>query len=98
MRKLYILISLFAAVSMYAGNNTTTMTQIMNRTEEIVKYIEDGMNFEIVRMEFDILRTYKTTTRYLSNGWTYMIVAFGDFRFKDIDIKVIGRMMTIGKK
>ncbi len=101
MKKLFIFIYLSATVSMYAGNNTTTMTPIMNRAEEIVKYIEDDMNLEIVRMEYDILRTSKATTRYLSHGWTYMIVAFGDFRFKDIDVKVYrkddGNWQEIGK-
>lgn len=60
----------------------------MSRAADIVRYVEDEMDMEVVRMEYDILRTTKTTTRILSSGWTYAIIAFGDYRFKDIDVKV----------
>ena len=30
----------------------------------------------------------KSTIRTLSSDWEYAIVAFGDYRFKDIDVKV----------
>ena len=88
MRKCILFILLAMTCNMYSGNYTTTMSPIMSKGEEIVKYIENELNMEVVRMEYDILRTTKTTTRILSQGWTYAIVAFGDFRFRDIDIKV----------
>lgn len=88
MRKCILLILLAMSCNMFSGNYTTTMSPIMSKGEEIVRYIENELNMEVVRMEYDILRTTKTTTRILSQGWTYTIVAFGDFRFRDIDIKV----------
>ena len=71
-----------------AGNSETSMVSIMDKTERLVNYLEQDMDLEIVRMEFDILRTTKKTYRKLSAGWTYVICAFGDHRFKDIDVKV----------
>ena len=88
MRKKIILILLVAASNILAGDYSTTMSPIMSKGEDLVRYIEDELKMEIVRMEYDILRNTKTTTRVLSQGWTYTIVAFGDFRFKDIDVKV----------
>lgn len=77
-----------SVVTAFAGNSSTSMSPIMSRATEIVRYVEDEMNMEVVRQEYDILRTTKTTTRILDSGWTYAIIAFGDYRFKDIDVKV----------
>lgn len=90
MKRVFSLLALLSAsyLSLFAGGSSTTMSPIMSRATDIVRYVEDEMNMEVVRMEYDILRTTKTTTRVLSSGWTYMIVAFGDYRFKDIDVKV----------
>ncbi len=65
----------------------TSMEPILARAEPLVKKIEDKEN-EIVRMEYDVIFDTKSTTRTLYNGWTYGIVAFGDYRIKDIDIAV----------
>lgn len=86
-----LLALLLVAVGAMAGNSETSMVPIMRDAEKIVSVLEDQHDMEIVRMEYDILRTTKTTTRTLSKGWTYMIVAFGDFRFKDIDVKLYRR-------
>lgn len=87
-RKILLLIlSLFVSSSIFS-DYSTSMFPIMNKSEGIVKMIENDLNMEIVRIEYDILSTSKSTIRTLTNGWTYMIVAFGDFRFRDIDIKV----------
>lgn len=88
MRKLIVFAMLIIASNLIAANYSTTMTPIISKGEEVVKYIEDELNMEVVRMEFDILRDTKTTKRVLSKGWTYTIVAFGDFRFTDIDVRV----------
>lgn len=65
----------------------TSMEPILARAEPLVKRIESEGN-EIVKMEFDLVFSTKSTTRTLYNGWTYGIVAFGDYRIKDIDIAV----------
>lgn len=87
-RFFFITLIVLACQISHAANLSTTMNPVMENAKELVKYIEDDLEMEIVRMEFDILRTTKTTTRILSSGWTYCIIAFGDFRFKDIDVKV----------
>ena len=88
MKKVILLVLLTITCNILAGDYSTTMAPVMSKGEDIVKYIENELNLEVVRLEYDILRTTKTTTRILSEGWTYTICAFGDFRFKDIDIKV----------
>jgi len=65
----------------------TSMEPILARAEPLVKRIENKGN-EIVRMEYDLVFSTKSTTRTLYKGWTYGIVAFGDCRIKDIDIAV----------
>lgn len=74
-----------------ALSRSASMKPIMEKSEHLVEYLEDENNMEIVRMEYDILSDVKTTTRVLSSGYTYFIVAFGDYRFKDIDVKVYRR-------
>lgn len=69
------------------NNKGTSMKPILARAEPLVKKIEEKGN-EIVRMEYDLIFDTKSTTRILYNGWTYGIVAFGDYRIKDIDIAV----------
>lgn len=64
------------------------MSAIMSEAVDYIDIIEMEYGQEIVRMEFDIIRTTKQTTRVLSEGYTYGIIAFGDYRMKDIDIKV----------
>ncbi len=72
----------------YLDNNRgTSMEPILASADPLIKEIEDK-DFEIVRMEFDIVKTKKTTYRNLYKGWTYGIAAFGDYRIKDIDLTV----------
>jgi hypothetical protein len=70
------------------ASRSTSMRPIMNKAEEVVDMIEDDLDLEIVRIEYDILSSTKSTIRTLSSDWEYAIVAFGDYRFKDIDVKV----------
>lgn len=66
----------------------TSMAPILSDAVDYIKYIEDGLDQEIVRIEFDILQSSKTTFRTLSSGWRYGIFAFGDYSMADIDVKV----------
>jgi hypothetical protein len=63
------------------------MEPILARAEPLIEKIEKE-DFEIVRMEFDIISTEKETYRMLYKDWEYGIVAFGDYRIKDIDVAV----------
>jgi hypothetical protein len=90
MKKLIILCSLLLALCFNIDAqciNGTKTTPIHEYGAEIVQSLDD-QNLEIVRMEYDIIRTTKLTTRELSNYWTYTIAAFGDNGIKDIDIKI----------
>ena len=69
------------------NENGTSMEPIMAAAKPLVKEIEGG-NYEIVRMEYDLIFTEKSTFRTLFDGYTYGIAAFGDYRIKDIDISV----------
>ena len=69
------------------NENGTSMEPIMAAAKPLVEEIEGG-NYEIVRMEYDLIFTEKSTYRTLFDGYTYGIVAFGDYRIKDIDISV----------
>jgi len=65
----------------------TSMEPILAAARPLVEEIEDG-DFEIVRMEYDLVFSEKSTYRTLFDGWTYGIAAFGDYRIKDIDLSV----------
>ena len=69
------------------NENGPSMEPIMAAAKPLVEEIEGG-NYEIVRMEYDLIFTEKSTYRTLFDGYTYGIVAFGDYRIKDIDISV----------
>jgi len=66
----------------------TSMAPIISQSIEIIKYIENDLGQEIVRIEFDILSSTKSTIRTLSSGWTYGIYAFGDYSMADIDVRL----------
>lgn len=69
------------------NNKGTSMEPILARAEPLIEKIEKE-GFEIVRMEFDIISEVKETYRNLYKDWEYGIVAFGDYRIKDIDVAV----------
>lgn len=79
---------LTTAFSSKAQNIDITMEPILNAAEPWVQYLEGELEQEIVRMEFDIITSSKDTFRSLSSNWNYGILAFGDFRIKDIDIRL----------
>lgn len=78
----------FAALFSSAHADERSMKPITAIGEALINYVEDNLEKEIVRLEYDILATTKTTTRFLAKDWTYTIIAFGDERFEDIDIVV----------
>ena len=65
----------------------TSMEPILAAAKPLVEEIEGG-DYEIVRMEYDLIFSEKSTYRTLFDGWTYGIAAFGDYRIKDIDVSV----------
>lgn len=89
MRNLFLIICAFILSTGFAfGQSETSMGPILEEALPIIETIEDE-GLEIVRMEFDIVgESAKATYRYLHEGYEYAIVAFGDFRVKDMDVKV----------
>jgi len=65
----------------------TSMEPILAAAKPLVEEIEGG-DYEIVRMEYDLIFDKKSTYRTLFDGWTYGIAAFGDYRIKDIDVSI----------
>jgi len=69
----------------------TSMMPIMGDALPAIKYIEDTMKVEIVRLEYDLIFKGKSkyTYRYLYKGWPkYGIYVIGDYRIKKININV----------
>ena len=75
----------------------TSMEPILAAAKPLVEEIEDE-DFEIVRMEFDLIFGKKSTYRTLFDGWTYGIAAFGDYRIKDIDLTIYKKSRGVWKK
>jgi len=89
MRKLLFIMAVlvFTAANTY-GQSETSMAPILEEAIPVIETVE-GENLEIVRMEFDIIgETTKASYRYLHEGWEYAIIVFGDYRVKDMDVKV----------
>lgn len=89
MKKNYFLLMLLftAEIAFAQKDDGRTMIPILTDAVDYIDKVEGAGN-EIVRMEFDILKDEKETFRYLYEGWTYGICAFGDYRLEDIDIQV----------
>lgn len=83
-----LVLLLLSRLNIKAQDDGTTMVPIMEKTQSFVNYVENEMKQEIVRIEMDILTKTKTTFRNLQEGYTYQIMAYGDYRFKDIDVAV----------
>tara|TARA_R110000751_G_scaffold307869_1_gene433320 strand:+ start:104928 stop:105389 length:462 start_codon:yes stop_codon:yes gene_type:complete len=65
----------------------TSMKPILALSETVREVFEEKM--EIVRMEFDIVSSSSSITyRTLYKDIDYIVFAFGDFRVKDLDIKL----------
>jgi len=71
-----------------AQKDEISMRSILENAGEYVNLIERELEQEIVRMEFDIIHSSKHTYRTLTDDYEYGICAFGDFRIKDIDVRI----------
>jgi hypothetical protein len=80
---------LTVAMRVSAQNAETTMKPIMQDAMIYVDTIE-AHNYEVVRMEFDLVSKTKNkeTFRQMSTDYTYSVWVFGDFRFDDIDVAI----------
>lgn len=88
MKKVIFLLFFALTAGFVFGQSETSMAPILEEAVPIIETIEDE-DLEIVRMEFDIIgENTKATYRYLHEGWEYAIIAFGDYRVKDMDVIV----------
>lgn len=71
-----------------AQKDDISMSGILSDASKVVNLVEREYGQEIVRMEFDIVYSDKLTYRTLSDQYKYGIIAFGDYRINDIDVKV----------
>ena len=71
----------------YDNTAGTSMNPILVTAIGLLKEME-AKKLEVVRLEFDVIATKKTTERMLDSGFRYAVVAFGDYRIKDIDLRV----------
>jgi hypothetical protein len=85
---IFTLTVLLFTVNIFGQKNEISMSAILKNAGTMVDLVEREYGQEIVRMEFDIIQTSKQTFRTLTDSYEYGILAFGDFRIKDIDIKV----------
>lgn len=86
-RHLFVLVLSLLSV-LYVQGREISMSSILSKAGEVVNLVERELNCEIVRMEFDIIHSKKHTFRTLTDDYEYVIVAFGDYRIKDIDVKI----------
>ena len=86
----HIALPALAAATSLTGyaQSETTMTDIYEKGSAVISMLEDQHDKEIVRIEYDIVTTSKTTTRVLNDCWTYTIVGFADYRVEDLDVIV----------
>lgn len=85
---IYFFLILFGINTIPCKADNSSMSPILSDAIKIMDMVENEYEQEIVRMEFDIINDKKSTYRTLTNKYTYGIIAFGDYRVKDIDIKV----------
>jgi len=64
----------------------TSMLPIIGDVISAVRYLEDSLNVEVVRIEYDIIKDKKASYRTLYTGLTYGVVAVGDYRVKHIKL------------
>ena len=89
MKKNILLLILFISANLVFGQKEEiSMKPILTDAGQFIQKVEMEFGQEIVRMEFDILQTSKETYRMLSEKYEYGILAFGDYRILDINIKI----------
>jgi hypothetical protein len=82
------------AQTVNAQNEETTMQDIHQTGMNLIEYLEEKQNQEIVRIEYDLVFTKKETTRYLYEDFEYQILGFADRRVEDLDITVYKKLGT----
>lgn len=89
MKKLLLFMAALLISATYTfSQSETSMAPILEEAIPVIETVE-GEDLEIVRMEFDIIgESTKSTYRYLHEGWEYAVIVFGDYRVKDMDVKV----------
>jgi uncharacterized protein YaiE (UPF0345 family) len=71
----------------YDNKKSTSMMPIVNGLYETINTLENE-NVEIVRIEFDQIVNKKTSIRKLDAGFTYGLMAYADYRVKQIVVRV----------
>jgi len=85
---LILALNIFLVLDVFGQKEEISMNAILKDAGYYVQKVEMEFGKEIVRMEFDIIQNTKTTFRTLTDQYEYGILAFGDYRIADIDIKV----------
>ena len=75
-----------------AQRKDVTMVPVLEKSLSIIDLIENDHDMEIVRLEFDIVKSSKDSYRTLTKNYEYTIVAFADDRVKDIDVALYKRV------
>lgn len=83
-----LLVVALSAGSALAQREDVTMIPIMRKSLEYIDFLENKQDMEIVRIEYDIVTTEKESYRMMSDQYEYGIIAFGDDRIKDLDVRV----------
>lgn len=87
-KNVLIIVFLLIASFSFGQQDGKSMIPIMTDAEYYIDQIEEEYDQEIVRIEFDIVVTSSDTYRVLTSDYNYGILAFGDYRISDIDLKV----------
>ncbi|MBR1838451.1 MAG: hypothetical protein IJ786_02730 [Bacteroidaceae bacterium] len=80
-----------AAMPLSVSAQDTSMKDIYSVGQQLINYIEDQTNSEIVHIEYDIISNTKVITRRLVDSYTYTVMAFSDGRVQDLDLTVYKR-------
>ncbi len=83
-----LLILMHFSLVLSAQDIDLSMGEFIEEISESILLIETDYGQEVVRTEFDIIRTSKETFRYLTDDYEYGIFVMGDDRIKDIDVEV----------
>jgi len=72
------------------GDNAqgNSMFPVINDALPVIRYIEDSLKAEIIKVEYDIVFSSKDTFRPLFKDWAYGIFIVGDYKIKGLGIKV----------
>jgi len=94
MKQIFLFIFIFLSIAVQAqkekeddNKKSTSMMPIVSGLYETVATLEkEGVR--VVRIEFDQINGKKNTVRKLDGGFTYGLMAYGDYRVKQIAVRV----------